>query len=144
MERRQRRGNFVRQQHLAKSLRTETLYIKNTTRSGWKQNRTTPAPTIEAEVYEALRGNDNILDGELVDYNGEQKIKTPYVKNIVGTDTIAKEKRQSIGKNIVSSNFDGIANSIMALSEVSYAHCRIKAENLKASRVKERRKDCDR
>ena len=56
--------------------------------------------TLEAEVYSALKGNDNILDGKLVKLNGVEKIKTPYSKNIVSIDTIPKEKKSKYRQKI--------------------------------------------
>ena len=96
---------------------------KNPTRVGLKENgNNLPVPTVEAEVYEALKDNENILSGELVDYKGNKKIRTPYVKNIVSTDAIPKNKRESIGRNIVSKHINGIISAINDLTSKGYAY----------------------
>lgn len=76
--------------------------------------------TLEGEVYQALKGNDNVLSGEVVTVDGVEKIKTPYSKTIVSTDAIPIEKRAAIGKQIIPKNIGNILEAINDLSDKGY------------------------
>ena len=79
-------------------------------------------PSLEAEVYGELEGNPNVLPGRLVDYDGEPKIETPFVKNIVSTDAIPEGKRESVGRNIIGRNLEGMTSAVNDLSNAGYTY----------------------
>jgi len=79
-------------------------------------------PSLEAEVYNRLHGNQNILPGKLVTYDGVEKIETPYVENIVSLDDIPKDKRQYVGSSFVSKNLKAITEVINTLSNFGFSY----------------------
>jgi len=104
-------------------IRDGNKVYKNTTVVGLSpQPGAKGRPSLEAEVYNRLHGNQNILPGKLVTYDGMEKIETPYVENIVSFDDIPKDKRQCVGGSIVNKNIKAITETINILSNLGFSY----------------------
>lgn len=88
---------------------------KNTT---FKVNGTS---TLEAEVYDAVKGIDGFAPGESVTVDGKPMIKTPRYVGVISVDTIKKEDRPKMRK-FIEPNYFHIIQAINTLTQKGYAY----------------------
>lgn len=97
---------------------TDGNYVYKSTEAVGKYNRNgNTRQTIEAEVYNSLKNNPNVLDAETVEIDGTDYIKTPK-ENILSKDDIKDEStRKSMGKYVITNK--GVTELLNAINDLS-------------------------